>query len=79
MIKATWEGFYFLYFHATVHHREMSGWELKAGTQRQALKQKLEELLTGLLLKAYSPCFLIPSRTSCVGVAPPTVDWALPH
>lgn len=37
------------------------------------------ELLTGLLLLAYSVCFLILPRTTCRGMAPPTVSWPCPH
>lgn len=36
-------------------------------------------MLTGLLLMTCSVCFLIPSKTTCLGMAPPTVDWALPR
>lgn len=35
--------------------------------------------LTGLLLMTHSACFLIQPRTTCLGMAPPTVGWALPH
>jgi hypothetical protein len=51
----------------------------RGGTRRQELKQRHEGvLLTGLLLVACPACFLIPSRTICLG-APPTVSWVLPH
>lgn len=36
-------------------------------------------LLTGLLLLACSICFLIPLRTTCPGIDPPTLGWAFPH
>ena len=34
-------------------------------------------LLTGLLLMAYSACFLTEPRTTSTGIAPPTMDWDL--
>lgn len=36
-------------------------------------------LLLGLLSNAFSDCFLISSRTFCLGMTPPTVGYALPH
>jgi hypothetical protein len=36
-------------------------------------------LHTGLLSLACSLCFLIHPRTTCPGLIPPTVAWALPH
>jgi hypothetical protein len=36
-------------------------------------------LLNGLFLMACSACFLIEPRTTCPGMAPPTMGWALPH
>jgi hypothetical protein len=52
----------------------------QAGTWRQELMQRpWRVLLTGLLLMTCSTCFLIEPRTTCLGVAPPTVGWALHH
>ena len=36
-------------------------------------------LLTGLLLMACSPCFLIKCSTIRPGMASPIMDWCLPH
>lgn len=36
-------------------------------------------LLANLLAMACLACFLILSRTNCLGVEPPTVGWALLH
>jgi hypothetical protein len=36
-------------------------------------------LLTGLLFMACLACFLIAARTIRPGVAPPTMEWTLPH
>ena len=36
-------------------------------------------LLTSLLLMTWSACFLIDPRTTSLGVALPTMGWALPH
>lgn len=36
-------------------------------------------LLIGLLLVACSVGLFMQSRTTCLGLAPPTVTWALPH
>ena len=52
----------------------------RAGIWRQELMQRpWRVLLTGLLLMTCSTCFLIEPRTTCLGVAPPTVGWALHH
>ena len=48
------------------------GRNLKVGTEG-------ETLFNGLLLMACSVCFLIHSRATCPGVAPPTVGWAFLH
>lgn len=59
-----------------MHHDGKLGQELKAGAQgtgRGGL------LLIDLLLMAFSACFLLELRTTCPGVEPPTVSWALPY
>ena len=51
----------------------------RAGIWGQKLMQGPQRvLLTGLLLMACSACFLIESRTTSPGMAPPTMGWALP-
>jgi len=59
-----------LYFQATVHHWGKSG--QKPGS-RSWCRGHGGALLTGLLLMACSACFLIPSRTTFRGVAPPSM------
>lgn len=52
----------------------------RAGAQRQELMQSpWKVLLAGLLPKTFSACFLIESRTTSQGMAPPTMSWALTH
>lgn len=81
-LKGIWGGkglFELIFTHYTVHH-----W----GESRQELKQErnLEaETDVGVIKDhsifpvACSVCFLIPSRTICEKMAPPTFYWALPH
>jgi hypothetical protein len=51
----------------------------RVGTWRQELMQRpWRVLLTGLLPLTCSTYFLIESRTTSPGMAPPTMSWALP-
>ena len=73
------KGFIWLRFHATVHGRK-SGQKLKQGRNlSQDLMQRAGGmLLTDLLFVVCSACFKEP-RASNPEVAPPTMDWTLPH
>ena len=54
--------------------------ELGAGTWRQELMQRpWRVLLTALLHMTWLSCFLTEPRTSSPGMAPPTIDQAVPH
>lgn len=70
------------HFQVTVHCWGRTG----AGTQmrqepegRNQSRSHGGALLTDLFLIAGSACFPIPSRTTCPGMAPPTIDWTLPY
>ena len=67
-------------------HHSPSSKEVMTGTQagqepelRNRWRGHGGLLLTGLLIKACSICFLRESRTTSPGMAPPTMHWALPH
>lgn len=74
--KATWVGGGKGLCHLTDFRTslEKPGQELKAGAWQQEPKQRHRgTLLTALLTVACSACFLGKPRTTCPGVAPPTV------
>jgi hypothetical protein len=74
--EASWGGkdLFSLHFHTAVHHRRKSGLELtqgrglEAGADAEAMEW----------CWVCSSCFLIEPRTTCPGMAPPTMVWALP-
>lgn len=49
--------------------------EAKAGTQAGTDTETMKDTVYWLA----QACFLIYSRTTCLGVAPPTVGWVFPH
>ena len=65
------------YVHITVYHWRKSGQKL---TQSRSLETGADvEAMEGYCLLACSACFLIEPRTTSLGMAPPTMGWALPH
>ena len=69
-----------------VPHDNPSPRKSRTGTQtgqeprgRSWCRSREGVLLTGLLLMACSACFLTEPRTTCPGMTPPTMDWALLH
>ncbi|EDL77409.1 rCG25260 [Rattus norvegicus] len=83
MTKETWggKGLFSLYYHITICHQRKSGQELKQGRNLEAGADA--ETMEGCCLLACSCglliCFLIEPRTTIPGMAPPTIDWALPY
>ena len=75
--KEAWrgKGLFGLPFHVAVHHWRMSGQELKHGRNLEAGADA--EAIEECCLLACSACFLIKPRTTSLGMAPPTVGWAL--
>ena len=76
------QGLFGLPFHIIVHHWRKLGQGLRTDQEpggRSWFRGQERVLLSGLLLMAWSPCFLIQPRTSSPGVAPPTMGWALLH
>jgi hypothetical protein len=65
-----------LHFHSTVHHWRKSG---RDPGGRSWCRGHGGMLLTGLLIMACSPCFLIEPRANSPGMALPTMGWALPN
>jgi hypothetical protein len=47
--------------------------------QSQSGEERVYLAYLSLLSMACSDCFLIKPRSSCSGMVPPTVGWALPH
>ena len=74
------KGLFSLHFHITLHRQRKSGQELtqgrnlEPGTDAEALDGVLR---TTLLPLACSACFLIEPRTTSLGMALPTMGWAL--
>ena len=63
-------------YHIVIHLWRKPGQELKEGRNREAGADV--EAMEGSCWLACSACFLIESRTTGLGMAPPTVGWALP-
>ena len=66
-------------FHIAVHPQRESRQELKQGRNPEAATDVDAMKECCLLLMASSVCVLRESRTVSPGMAPPTIDWALPH
>ena len=76
MTKATWggKGYISLNSQVILHH-----WGKSSRNSRQEVMQKpWRNSVSCLLPIACSACFLLAPRTTCPGVATPTVGWALP-
>jgi hypothetical protein len=71
---ASWggKGLFSLHFQIAVHHQRKSGLELKQ-VRKQELMQRPWRDVTGLLPLPCSAYFLIESRTTSLGIAPPTM------
>ena len=69
------KGLFGLHFHNTIHLE--GGEELKL-LQAGADAEAMEECCLLLFPMACSVCFLIESRITSPGMAPPKMGWALP-
>lgn len=56
---------------------ENEGGDLEEGTAAEVMEAYCS--VACLLLMAYLTGFLIPTRISCLWMAPPTVGWSLQH
>lgn len=54
-----------------------AGGNLEAETKVEAVEEDCS--LGGLPLLAFSVCFPIQSRTTCLETVPPPLSWAFPH
>ena len=80
--KVSWKGkcLFDLHFHVTVHHWRKSGQELRQDPGgRSRCRGHGGVLLTGLLSRACSACFLRAHRTQSPAVALTSVSQAFPH